>query len=84
MLNELCVQAEEIELILDTMDAATFNFVAADVPQGIQTISVQARIGVEGAVQNGAYEAAALVGKGSVTVESVRMIKGEDVVLPEL
>ena len=84
VLNELCVQAEEIELILDTMDAATFNFVAADVPQGIQTISVQARIGVEGAVQNGSYEAAALVGKGSVTVESVRMIKGEDVVLPEL
>ncbi len=84
VLNEACVQAEEIELILDTMDAASFNFVAADVPQGIKTISLQARVSVSGAVQNGTYKAAALVGKGSMTVESVRMIKGEDVILPEL
>ncbi len=84
VLDDGCVQAEEIELILDTMDAATFNFVAAEVSQGIQTISVQARVSVEGTVQNGTYEAAALVGKGSVTVEAVRLIKGEDVVLPEL
>lgn len=81
-LDTACVQAEEIALILDTMDAASFNFVAADVPQGVQTVSVQARISVNGTVQNGEYQATALVGKGSVTVESVRMIRGEDVVLP--
>jgi len=79
-----CVTAEEIALILDTMDAATFNFVATDVPQGVQTISVQARVGVSGTVQSGTYKAKALIGKGSMTAESVRMIKGEDVVLPEL
>src|SRR5262245_46474764 len=85
VLNEACVRAEEIELILDTMDAASFNFVAVDVPQGIHTISVQAQIGVEGAVQNGEYRAAALVGKGSMTVESIRLIKAEDVIaVPEL
>ena len=66
------------------MDAATFNFVATDVPQGVQTVSVQARVSVSGTVQNGTYKAKALIGKGSMTVESVRMIKGDDVVLPEI
>lgn len=84
VLDEDCVQPEEIELILDTMDAAAFNFVATDVPQGIQTVTVQARVSVNGTLQNGEYEATALIGKGSMTVESIRLIKGEDVVLPEL
>jgi len=81
VLNPLCVTPEEIGLILDTMDAASFNFVAVDVPQGVHTVSVQAQIDSTGTVQNGTFEARALVGKGTVTVESVRLIKGENVVL---
>ena len=34
-----------------------------------------------GTVQNGTFEAKALVGKGAVTVESVRLIKDPNVVL---
>src|SRR6266487_241072 len=34
-----CVTPEEIQLILDTMDAASFNFVAIDVPVGVHTVS---------------------------------------------
>jgi septum formation inhibitor-activating ATPase MinD len=80
VLDEDCVTAEEIELILETMDAASFNFIASDVPQGIHTISVQARVDTTGSQIAGTFEAKATVGKGSMTVESVRLIKGEDVV----
>jgi hypothetical protein len=74
-----CVTPETIELILDSMDAAAFNFVAVDVPQGVHTVSVQARIDSTGSAQTGSFSALGTVGKGSVTVESVRLIKNEDV-----
>jgi len=81
VLDPDCVTPEEIELILDTMDAATFNFVAVDVPQGLHEISVQAKIIAGTEVQTGSATAFATVGKGTLTVESVRLIKDEDVVL---
>ena len=81
VLNPNCVTAEEINLILDTMDAASFNFVAVDVPQGFHTISVQARIATSTSSQNGSAEAKGLVGRGVVPVESVRLIKDPNVVL---
>ena len=80
-LDEACVQPEEIQLILDTMDASSFSFVAVDVPQGVHTVSVQAQIDSTGTVQNGTFEARALVGKKAVTVESVRLIKDPKVIL---
>lgn len=80
VLDPNCVTAEEIELILETMDASTFNFVAPDVPQGVHTVSIQARIDTTGSADAGSFSATATVGKGSMTVESVRLIKGEDVV----
>jgi len=69
---------ESIELQLESLDAASFSFVAVDVPQGVHQICVQARVETGGA---GNFSAEGAVGKGTVTVESVRMIKGEDVVL---
>src|SRR5437867_5785384 len=81
VVDPLCVLPETIELILETMDAASFNFVAVDVPQGVHTISVQARIDTDTSVQTGTASAEGLVGKGSMTVESVRLIKDPNVVL---
>ena len=48
-------------------------------PQGVHTISVQARIDTGGSAQTGSFSALGTVGKGSFTVESVRLIKNEDV-----
>src|SRR6185436_12038775 len=81
IVDPLCVTPEEIELILDTMDAATFNFVAVNVPQGVHTVSVQARIDTSGSAQQGSFAATGTVGKGTLTVESVRLIKNDNVVL---
>jgi len=84
IVDEECVEPEELELILDTMNANAFNFVLDDLGSGDHTVQVQARITVGGALGGtalGSFEAKALVGKGAVSVEEVRMIKGEDFVI---
>ncbi len=81
IVNQDCVTPEIIQLILQTMDAASFNFVAVDVPQGLHNIEVQAEIITATKVDTGSAVAKALVGKGSMTVESVRLIKDPNVVL---
>jgi hypothetical protein len=78
------VEDEWIDLMLDTMDANSFNYIYPDLASGVHKIEVQARIStntaVSGASQLTGAEAKGYLGYGSVTVESVRMIKGEDVV----
>jgi hypothetical protein len=69
---------DEVELELETLVASSFSFVDVDVPTGVHQICVQARVRTEG---EGDFSAWGAVGKGTVTVEEVRMIKGEDVVL---
>jgi len=67
-----------IELQQESLDANSFSFVAVDVPQGVHQICVQARVDTGG---TGDFSAEGAVGKGTVTVESVRLINGEDVLL---
>ena len=82
MVDEETLEYEEIELILDTMDAHAFNFVAPDLTfSGVHTIVVQAMIETATSTQEGTASATATIGKGSVTIELVRMIKGEDIEL---
>lgn len=81
VVDPTCVTPEIIELILSSTDAATFNFVVVDVPQGVHTISVQARINTSGSAQTGSFSAMATIGKGSFTAESVRLIKDPNVIL---
>ena len=80
VVDESCVTPETIELILDSMDAASFDFVAVDVPQGVHTVSVQARIDTTGSSVLGSYSAFGTVGKGTMTVQSVRLIKDPNVI----
>ena len=65
---------EEIQLTLDTAGAASFTFVANDVPVGDHTITAQARVVTSGFSD---WEALGAVGKGSLTVEEVRMVNGQ-------
>jgi hypothetical protein len=68
---------EEIELILDTMSANSFNFIVADLSSGPHKVEVQAMIQVSDEVAD-ETEAKATIGMGSVTIEEVRMLKGEN------
>ena len=73
-----CLEPEELDLILRTLSANSFNFVVADLEPGNHVITVEAKIITNGEADAGSYQAMALVGQGSVVIESVRMMKVED------
>ena len=76
--DECKLTPEELELVLDTMNANSFNFVLDDLGPGVHTVALQARISTKEEAGAGMADAKATIGKGSVTVESVRMIKNEE------
>jgi hypothetical protein len=80
VINDTCLTPEEVGLLLDTMTANSFNFVLDDLGSGVHTVAVYARISSGSSAQAGSSSAKALLGKGSLTVEEVRLIKGEDIV----
>ena len=91
-----CAGLETLQLILDTMQANSFNFVVPDLDAGEHTVKIQAKLSY---VASGNLEqeiideetvniwaegfsfAKAYLGNGSVTIETVRMIKDEDVIV---
>ena len=82
VLDEDCVEPEEIELILSTMSANAFNFVYPDCGTGVHTFEVQAKVKTSTSTQQGGAAALGMVGRGSCTVEEVRMVNDEDIELP--
>ncbi len=72
------LEPEELDLILDTMSANSFNFVMDQLTPGVHTISVQAKIDVNGSAEEGEFEAKAMIGNGSVIIEVVRMIQSAE------
>jgi hypothetical protein len=77
-----CVTDETLELLLDTMAAHHFNFVLDDVGVGDKSAKVQARLKLLATKTTGFAEAGALIGKGALVVEEVRLVKGADVLAP--
>ena len=94
VITDECLDPESLQLILDTMQANSFNFIAPDLVAGEHTVIVMAKlsymkngyevvpVGEDDDPQTtGAAAAAAYLGNGSVTIEVVRMIKDEDLVV---
>lgn len=86
VIDEECIQPATLELILDTMTANSFNFIASDLSSGEHTIIVQAKVSYIEKTQmdagsNARGAVSAYLGNGSVTIEAVKMIKDEDVVM---
>lgn len=75
VLNTNCVTPEVIGLMQDTVSANSFSFAAPNLSSGWHDIQIQAQIDALGDNQNGTFKAAGLVGKGTLTVESVRLAK---------
>ena len=75
VLDTNCVLPEVIGLLQDTVTANSFTFAAPNLSSGFHNIKIQAQIDAKGDNQNGSFTAAALVGKGTLTAESVRMVK---------
>ena len=82
LVDEECLTDSEIELVLSSMNANTFFFVKANVRPGVHVITVESTIDVGGssfnAMENGLFEAMALVGKGTLVVQQVRLVKDQD------
>ncbi len=78
IITECTFSDEEIELILETMGAHHFNFVAANLEPGDHIVEVWAKIETLTSSIAGLAEAKALVGKGSLTVEEVRATNAPD------
>ncbi len=78
------LEPEEVGLFLDTMTANSFNFYYGVELSGVHTVDVWAQIGtpvsVIGLDPGASFAAEALIGRGSVTIDLVRLIKDEDVV----
>ena len=78
------LEPEEVGLFLDTMTANSFNFYYGVELSGVHTVEVWAQIGTPNSVigldPGASFAAEALIGKGSVTIDLVRLIKDEDVV----
>ena len=72
------VTAEEIGLIIGTLSVNSFNFIVADLDAGVHKVEVSALLVTFAASQTGSAKAKAVIGLGSVTIEEVRMIQGED------
>jgi hypothetical protein len=75
VLNTNCVQPEVIGLIQDTVSANSFVFGALNQSSGFHNVQIQAQISALGDNQNGTFTAAALLGKGTLVVDSVRLAK---------
>jgi hypothetical protein len=81
ILNQDCVRPETLELVLDTMNASSFVFALDDMGSGVHTMKVQARMVMNTTVQTGDVEARCTIGKGSMAVEEVRLVKALDITL---
>jgi len=81
--DDCIITAEELSLLLDTTAAHHFNFVLDDIGVGTHNVKVQARISIteNASSANARADAKALVGKGSVAVEEIRLVKGVDITL---
>ena len=75
MLDTNCVLPEVVGLIQDTVSANSFMFGALNMSSGFHNIQIQAQISALGDNQNGTFTAAALLGKGTLSAESVRLAK---------
>jgi len=73
--DECDLTPEETELLLDTMNANSFNFVLTGVRNGVHRIEVLAKIDTDRSAEAGTASSHAAIGHGTVTVESVRLAR---------
>lgn len=79
-----CADPEELQLILQTLNANAFNFAMTDVGVGVHTVTVQARaqasVNLDG-TSGSLAGAQAFTGAGSLLVEEVRLVKDANIVV---
>jgi hypothetical protein len=80
-IDDQCLDPEEVSLLLKTLSANSFNFIAANEGPGIKQIDVQAKAMANTAMfgtEQGSAKGEAYVGLGSMLIETVRFVKDQD------
>ncbi len=80
-IDDQCLDPEEVSLLLETLSANAFNFIAANEASGIKRIDVEARAKSNTSLfdsQQGSAKGEAYVGLGSMLIETVRFVKDQD------
>lgn len=78
VLEVICADPEELQLILKTMTAHHFNFIHANAIPGVHKVEVQARARAAillGGSSAGLASAEAFAGAGALYVETIRLVK---------
>lgn len=78
VINECELAPEEIQLLLNTTAAHHFNFIQANLGQGVHEVVVKAKISNSALYVNGSATASALLGKGSLSIEEVQAVNSTD------
>ncbi len=78
VINECELAPEEIQLLLNTTAAHHFNFIQANLGQGVHDVVVKAKISNSAQYVNGSATATALLGKGSLSIEEVQAVNSTD------
>ena len=76
-----CADPEELRLLLETLNANSFNYLLGDVSSGVWKLEAQARAEADvllGGSGLGSASAEAFIGLGSTRVETLRLVKGTD------
>lgn len=79
--TECSITPEEIQLVIESLRAHAFNFVLPNVGTGIKRITVQAKATSSaslGGSESGTAKGRAVLGLGSMLVETLRLVKGFD------
>lgn len=76
--TECTLTQEELQLLLKTLAAHHFNFALTDLGAGVHTVQLQARVTTD--TSSTQASATGAVGKGALTVEEVRLIKGAEII----
>lgn len=81
-----CADPETLQLIMRTLNASSFNFAKADVGVGVHTVTVQAQaqaaVNFADDASGGALAGAeAFTGAGSLIVDQVRLVRGQDITI---
>lgn len=79
--DECTFTDETLQLIQETLAAHAFFFALDDLGSAVHTVTVEARLSAGATADTGTAGAKAWVGKGAVTVEEVRLVKGQDITL---
>ena len=79
IVDPTCLRPEQLTLVIDQLQANSFNFLMPNLPDSsVYQVDVEAWLDTEAGAQAGEATAAATIGLGSMIIQVLRLVKGDD------